>query len=300
LAHPGAPARWPAAVSPLTADVLQAEPSRARVLAAFPTALYLHLPERHEAVLPVLASDALRLPTGLRLGQPSAAVRWGVEPGDEVLVGAGHVHLPGTEVVAVRAWRPARVPDPAGPGEPASPAALAVAREVLEGPTAGAVLRELTRELVAAALPPCGDVATRVARLVRGLLGAGRGLTPSGDDALCGVLLGLRAAGAPQPAVQDVACAVRHGLPSTTSLSASLLCAAAEGYAVPEVAALVRAVPAGAAADLHHALPQVLAIGHSSGADLLAGLAGTLDALCRGDLPLSDNPHPQPEGARRD
>lgn len=301
MAHPGALARWPAAVSPLTAAALQAEPRRARVLAALPTALYLRLPERHEAVLPVLASDALLLPTGLRLGQPAAAVHWGVEQGDEVVVGAGSVHLPGASVVAVRAWRPARASAP----EPdlLSAEALAAVRQALEGATAGAVLRELARDLVAAALPSCADgslaprPATRVPRLVRGLVGAGRGLTPSGDDALCGVLLGLRAAGAPGSAFQDVESAVQQALLATTSLSASLLRAAAAGYAVPEVVTLVRAVSRGEAADLHRALPGVLAIGHSSGADLLAGLAGTLDALAARPL-IPDNT--QPEGARRD
>ncbi len=293
MAHPGALARWPAAVSPLTAAALQAEPRRARVLAALPTALYLHLPERHEAVLPVLASDALRLPTGLRLGQPAAAVRWGVEQGDEVVVGAGSVRLPGAELVAVRAWRPARVPDPQ---VLVAAADLRSTLSALDPVTGAAVLRELARDVAMAALRAQPG---RVVRLVRGILGAGRGLTPSGDDALCGVLLGLRAVGAVS-AGRQVEVAVRAGLEATTSLSASLLCAAADGHAVPEVVTAVEAAARGDEAATTRALPAVLAIGHSSGADLLAGLAGTLDALCRSDLPSSDHPHPQPEGARRD
>ena len=54
MAHSSAPADWPAAASPLVAEALQAPPRPARVLAAFPTALYLQL-DRHELVLPVLA-----------------------------------------------------------------------------------------------------------------------------------------------------------------------------------------------------------------------------------------------------
>jgi hypothetical protein len=296
LARAGTPERWPAAVSPLTADALQAAPRRARVLAVLPTALYLLLPEGHEQVLPLLAGDALQLPTGLRLATSSAALRWGVEQGDEVVVGGGRVLLAGAELVAVRTWRPARVTEAKGPVEAA---ALRTSLPALDPATGAAVLRELARDVATAAL--LGRPG-RVVRLVGGLVGAGRGLTPSGDDALCGVLLGLRAAGAPAAALAEVAAAVESALSATTSLSASLLLAATDGYAVPEVVTAVRAVARGDGTATVRALPGVLAIGHSSGADLLAGLAGTLEALCTSKLPSSDNhqnPHPQPEGARR-
>ena len=72
----------------------------------------------------------------------------------------------------------------------------------------------------------------------------------------------------------------------TTSLSAALLAAAHRGYAVPEVVRLVDAV-LDAVLDVHAegndalraALPDVLAIGHSSGRDLVAGVVGGLTAL---------------------
>jgi hypothetical protein len=299
LARAGTSERWPAAVSPLTAAALQAPPRRARVLAALPTALYLLLPEGHEQVLPVLAADALRLPTGLRLATPSAELAWGVDQGDDVVVGDGCVGLPAADVVAVRTWRPARVSSSQGDESSPVDAARLRATLALLGPaTEATVLRELTHDVATAAL--LGRTG-RVGRLVRGLVGAGRGLTPSGDDALCGVLLGLRAAGAPAAAWAEVAAAVESSLAATTSLSASLLLAATDGYAVPEVVTVVEAVVRGDGAASARALPGVLAIGHSSGADLLAGLAGTLDVLRRSDLdlPSSDNPHPQPEGARR-
>ena len=297
LARAGTPERWPAAVSPLTADALQAPPRRARVLAALPTALYLLLPEGHEQVLPVLAADALRLPTGLRLATPSAELAWCVDQGDEVVVGDGSVRLPRADVVAVRTWRPARVSDgQRDEPRPVDAAGRRATPAALEPVTGAAVLRELAHDVALAAL--LGRT-SRVARLVRGLVGAGRGLTPSGDDALCGVLLGLRATGAPAASRAEVATAVQNSLAATTSLSASLLLAAASGHAVPEVVELVEAAVRGDEAATARALPGVVAIGHSSGADLLAGLAGTLDALCRSDIPTPHNPHPQPEGARR-
>lgn len=288
MAHSSAPADWPAAVSPLVAEALQAPPRPAKVLGAFPTALYLQL-DRHELVLPVLTEDALRLPTGLRLALPAALVAWGVEPGSRVSIGGGRVRLPHRDVVAVRAWRPARVT--AAP-QPLDASALARSIGALDTATEGAVLRELTADLTRAALAtpvPTG----RLARLTAGLVGAGRGLTPSGDDALCGVLLALRAGGAPAPALAAVSAAVTRSLAATTSLSASLLLAAAAGCAVPEVATVANAVSRGDVAGIDEALPAVLAIGHSSGADLLAGLVGALDAL------IQTTHHTEPEGARR-
>ena len=169
----------PAAVSPLVAGEVAGAPRRCRVLAAFPTCLYLDL-GAHERVLAVLASDAVALPIGIRLALPSTEVRWGVEPGTHVVVGEGRVRLPRADVVAARLLRPARVrPAPRGS---ASSAAL---------PEPG-VLGDLAHDLTAAAL------AGRSAEPgVRGLVGVGRGLTPSGDDALCGVLLTLAAVDAP-------------------------------------------------------------------------------------------------------
>ena len=288
MAHSSAPADWPAAASPLVAEALQAPPRPARVLAAFATALYVQL-DRHELVLPVLSEDALRLPTGLRLALPARDIAWGVTAGDDVAVGGGRVHLPHRDIVAVRTWRPARVTTahrPLDAGE------LARAAEAVDTATAGAVLRELAADLTRTALAtpvPAG----RLARLTAGLVGAGRGLTPSGDDALCGVLLALRAAGAPAESLAAVRDAVTRSLAATTSLSASLLLAAAAGCAVPEVAALANALSEADEAGVDEALPAVLAIGHSSGADLLAGLAGALDAL------IQTTHHTEPEGARR-
>lgn len=288
MAHSSAPADWPAAASPLVAEALQAPPRPARVLAAFATALYLQL-DRHDLVLPVLTEDALRLPTGLRLALPAREVAWGVEPGSHVSVGAGRVCLPDRDVVVVRAWRPARVTAAA---QPLDASALARSTAALDAATAGAVLRELTADLTRAALATPLPAA-RLRRLTAALVGAGRGLTPSGDDALCGVLLALCALGAPARAHAAVSAAVTRSLAATTSLSASLLLAAAAGCAIPEVATLANAVSRGDEAGIDEALPAVLAIGHSSGADLLAGLAGALDALIQ---PIH---HTEPEGARR-
>jgi hypothetical protein len=115
---------------------------------------------------------------------------------------------------------------------------------------------------------------------VRALVGAGPGLTPSGDDALCGVMLALRLAGRDGSPTADLLWrAVRSRLTSTTSLSASLLAEAAAGYAVPPAVRLGSAILDGRADEASRQARELLAVGHSSGADLLDGLLGCLDAI---------------------
>lgn len=256
--------------SPLSRAVLAGPSQQALVLASFPTALYLSVGGHHE-VLPVLASDALMLPAGIRLSAPGRDVVWGVAPGDSVPVGRSRIQLPGWRVHVVREWRPARVrvvSPLAGPG---------VLSELADMMSAHAS----TRELVDQASFVCraarrDDAGVRAG--VRQLLGAGQGLTPSGDDVLCAVLLVLGGAGESEP-VALLSAAVQGQWSRTTSLSASMLDAARRGYAVPQLVALVNGALGGNLAGVGEALTSTLAIGHWSGRDLVAGVAGSLSAL---------------------
>ena len=108
-----------------------------------------------------------------------------------------------------------------------------------------------------------------------GLVGRGIGLTPSGDDALAGALLVAHALGAGD----GLADAVRARLHATTAVSAALLDAAADGYAARPVVTLVDAAVVGDPDAVRRALPAVLAIGHTSGADTVTGIRAALDAL---------------------
>ncbi len=96
---------------------------------------------------------------------------------------------------------------------------------------------------------------------VAGLVGRGDGLTPYGDDLLCGWLAVRRAARVPTP---EVDAEVRSLLPRTTLLSATLLECAMAGEALPELAAYLRDPRAAAS---------LQAVGGSSGQGLLAGAA---------------------------
>lgn len=100
-----------------------------------------------------------------------------------------------------------------------------------------------------------------VARLV----GRGDGLTPLGDDVLCGWLAIHRAAGADTP---EVDAAVRDHLDRTTLLSATLLDCAIAGEVLPEFAAYVSAL---GTPDEPAAATALAAVGHTSGAGLLYG-----------------------------
>ncbi len=250
----------PAAVSPLVSGVVAGRPHRGTVLGVHRYGLFA---EVSGVVLPVLPRDAVALPTAVRLAVCSRDLDWGVRAGDPVRVGAGRIVLPGLELVAARHWTPARVAVSARGVR--RPSVLDEALQTLRAPAApGWLLDQVVGALGA------DDPQTAVGALV----GRGPGLTPSGDDALAGALLQLRALGDPRAAV--LAVAVRSRLRATTAVSAALLDAAADGWAAPEAVALVDAVSAGDGAGTLAALGPVLRIGHSSGRDLVAGVTAAL------------------------
>jgi Protein of unknown function (DUF2877) len=246
-------------------------PREGLVLARFPTALYLSVGRHHE-IVPVVASDALLLPTATRLSAPASDVDWGVEPGDPVSVGGSGIRLPGWRVRAVREWRPARVH--AIPTL-AHPRLLSVLADSLATQVLPPVLVDQASAVCRAARR---GGSAEVRRLTGRLVGAGPGLTPSGDDVLCGVLLALAGVGDPAP-LALLGATVQELWARTTWLSASLLDCARRGYAVPSVVTLVRCTLSGDLAGARAALGPTLAIGHWSGPDLVAGLAGSLNVL---------------------
>ena len=275
----------PGAASPLTRAVLIGPLREGVALATFPTALYLSVGKHHE-VLPVLSSDALMLPTAARLPTPGRNLAWGVEPGDSVTVGQSGIRLPGWRIRLIREWRPARVGVVA---HLAAPGVLSELADLLSRHVSTPELMDQATAVCRAAR--CGhDAAVR--RGVTRLLGAGPGLTPSGDDVLCAVLLVLAGVGASAP-VALLGAAVQERWSRTTSLSASLLDAARRGYAAPEVVTLVGRALRGDLPGARASMAATLAIGHYTGADLVAGLTGALRVL-------ADAPSPIPTHGRGD
>jgi hypothetical protein len=111
------------------------------------------------------------------------------------------------------------------------------------------------------------------ASVVADLVGWGEGLTPLGDDVLCGWLAAHRAAGVATPAVDD---AVREALPRTTTLSATLLECALAGEVADLAADYLRALGTPRAGAARAALTT---LGHSSGAGLAHGIDLAVAAL---------------------
>jgi len=105
------------------------------------------------------------------------------------------------------------------------------------------------------------------------LVGLGAGLTPLGDDVICGWLAAHRAAGVPTPAVDE---AVRRLLPRTTTFSASLLACALAGEVADPVATYLRCLGTPRA---DAARGQLEAFGRSSGLGLAHGIDLALAGL---------------------
>lgn len=121
--------------------------------------------------------------------------------------------------------------------------------------------------------PEASDVGAALA-----LVGLGAGLTPSGDDALVGMLaLAWRAFGR-TPALRALGASVAGGA-LTTDVAETHLVLACGGEFAPPVARLVEALERGRGVD--DAVARVAAIGHSSGADLLAGVQVMAESLRR-------------------
>ncbi|TDC71371.1 DUF2877 domain-containing protein [Actinomadura sp. GC306] len=288
-ARPGARPPAAGAASLALRPVLDPPRRPARVIAAFPSALYLETRGGPEPrVLAVVTSDAHRLPNAVvvvatRREHPFRAVREGAE----ALVGDGRVEADGLRVRVRRWW------DPSPALGTLQPVALAAGVRSLEtaldaaGMAGGGLAGHPDPARLAAACA-AGDLAGAVEAAER-IVGLGPGLTPSGDDILCGLLVSLRLVGG---AVHDGNGAVHladwlgaavtaDAGTRTTALAATLLHCATAGGAGAEVAAVLRCVaghePPGTA------VRRLLAVGHTSGTDLAQGvLAG-----CRATLALS-------------
>lgn len=111
------------------------------------------------------------------------------------------------------------------------------------------------------------------------LLGLGQGSTPSGDDFLTGLILIIAMPGAPfhdihksfAKAMADLAGA------ATTKISAAMLTHAARGEVQETAAGLLDSIHATGKTGLTHYARQVIALGGSSGTDLLTGIITGLE-----------------------
>ena len=112
---------------------------------------------------------------------------------------------------------------------------------------------------------------------VTGLLGAGRGLTPSGDDCIVGVLVALHALGERGVAASIARTVTRHAPQRTSRLSAAHLDAACAGEAIEPVHAAIEAIAGNVSPG--PVLDALEKYGHDSGFDALAGVLVAASAI---------------------
>ncbi len=106
-----------------------------------------------------------------------------------------------------------------------------------------------------------------------GLLGTGPGLTPAGDDVLCGLLAALGwAAPAPDRATALAAAVLAAAPARTHAISSRLLAYAARGILYAPALDLGAALLAGDVAGIAAPARALFAVGNSSGRDLAVGL----------------------------
>jgi hypothetical protein len=215
----------------------------------------------------VLSRRAVHVPCGIRTTLDSLPL---LAPAATVLAGNGVLAIGSLRV------RVARLVDTTPPSwfRDSSPALLAPRpsrdRRWLRC-ALGSLRTTVANELPARALDDlrAGDPAA-----VHALLGRGSGLTPLGDDVLCGWLATTRLLADPgRPAVAAEVLRLAPG--RTTRFSAELVACAVEGETIPEFRRLLAALAAGTGVD--DALADLVAVGHTSGAGLAHGCLLALD-----------------------
>jgi len=127
------------------------------------------------------------------------------------------------------------------------------------------------------------DDAVSAADAALALLGVGGGLTPSGDDYVGGALFAraLVSAARPDAAAWRSAAdrVVAAAAACTHPISAALLADLAAGHSWAPLHELVTALAAGESGDVQASARRLVALGHTSGWDMLAGVAAGLGAL---------------------
>lgn len=133
------------------------------------------------------------------------------------------------------------------------------------------------RDVSAAMLGGTSD-ARAVEDAILRLMGLGEGLTPSGDDILCGLaFLAAQTSSGLEALLPPLRRSLDTGAGRTTLLSAVTIGAATAGRGRQSMHDLALALQAGDIDALKDAAARILAIGHSSGADILTGMRLALE-----------------------
>jgi len=260
----------PDAVLASVGPLVRIDGFRGVVHAVFPSAVYIQA--QAGPLLIVHRPGHGHTPTSL-IVSGTHCDGWGATTGDVVSGRLGHLRV-GRSLFdgrQTRAWRP---PSPARRGVAAAARAL---RTIASAATAQ--LEPSCRQLGAAL---CAGDAAAVDDGVAALVGNGPGLTPAGDDALVGLLATLHRVGPSTASTTDLlrllGAGVSTRLARTTVISAHYLRLALLGHFGEHLTDLVDALGEDGVVNAA-SLARVRAMGASSGADALAGVAAGLRLL---------------------
>jgi hypothetical protein len=157
---------------------------------------------------------------------------------------------------------------------------------------------QINARILDAALAPatwlCEGIIENEASLLikgaRGLAGLGGGLTPSGDDYLMGAICAAWLLNFPPRAASIAAQIVDCAASRTTQLSSAWLRAAQRGEAGLRWHLLLSALISGDHAEISSAVRELTSVGHTSGADALAGFLAVLNLHQRFSSPITVHP----------
>jgi hypothetical protein len=251
------------------------------VLAVFPGSMYIAGSSPVADMLVVHDPHHGHTPTSVLVDRSNLSV---VRPGDPVAARAGYLRAGDLIVDLGQAavWTP-----PAALSGAPSAVSLGRSRLTLRErlpATAPEVHRRMSRLLAALADPRDDALESALTRII----GLGAGLTPSGDDAIVGMLGVLHRVCAPSTAATLLGRLHRTVPPvleRTTPISAHYLRLALRGAFSERLTALLDTVAEGPERGALHdgrldaAIDAVVAVGATSGADALAGVTLTLDVL---------------------
>lgn len=294
---------WRASTGSTLALAQCASATTGEVLAVFPNVVYL----RTEAGV-VLALSGRTIPLGplsISLEMPSTAFREWLPPNARVRLQPGRIILDNT-VVSLEGSTPW---DPCLPAEAFAgasvdmPRSLEVLRETLhhaaprgslafllegdESPMASETEALVLRRAALAAPPILAGLASAVATgdhesfriAAASLAGLGGGFTPAGDDFLMGMALAVWVS-LPRGRARSLARAIAEAAaPRTATVSAAYLRAAAQGVASVPWHELVQAVLDDDMPGVRSRVEMLCTVGHTSGADSLAGFVSALQTL---------------------
>ena len=246
---------------------------RGTVLAVFPGAIYIAGARPESDLLVVHDASHGHTPTSLLVERSSLT---NVEPGEAVHGRAGYLRA-GELIVDARhaaVW----TPRPASATTRSSAELTQSCRKLRDSVPATAIdrLGQMNQLLSVIGDPRGAGIESALTRII----GSGPGLTPSGDDALVGMLGVLHRVCEPSAAAVHLG-QLRGSIPDllrrTTPISAHYLRLALRGAFGEHLTVLLDAIADGSDPDA--AIERVIAVGATSGADALGGIALTLDSL---------------------